>query len=230
MTDTTSKEASARLDKFHQELQELNGKVLAMAELAQQAVSQSLTALWQRHPELARQVIAGDRAINELEEEIDIAVVRVIALYQPVAVDLRRLMAIDHIIVELERLGDLAVNIAEETLELAALPRREFHPALPRMAQAAQTMIRQSLTAFTQQDVSLARQVCRADDEVDDLDRRIIKELLADMESSPEAVAFGQSQITIVRSLERAADHATNIAEQVVFMVEGESVRHRCQD
>lgn len=230
MTDSTGTGASERRDKFHQELEELHGKVWAMAELAQQAVSRSLTALWQRNPVVAREVIAGDRAINSLEEEIDIAVVRIIALYQPVAVDLRRLMAIDHIIVELERLGDLSVNIAEEALELAALPRREFHPELPRLAEAAQTMIRESLTAYAHHDAHLAREVCRADDEVDELDRRIIKDVLADMESTPEAVAFGHNQITIVRSLERAADHATNIAEQVVFIVEGESVRHRCQD
>ncbi len=230
MAEITARGGTEKLDRFHQELKGLQGRLLAMAELALQAVSRSTTALWQRDAELARQVIGGDKVINELEEEIDAAVVRVIALYQPVAMDLRLLMAIDHIIVELERLGDLAVNIAEESLELQRFRDREFHPDLPRLAQAAFAMSRQSMLAFTQRNPQLAREVCRADAEVDELDRRIIKKLLADMEGGQEAVAFGHSQITIVRNLERAADHATNIAEQVVFMVEGEIIRHRCQE
>ncbi|MEW6388473.1 MAG: phosphate signaling complex protein PhoU [Thermodesulfobacteriota bacterium] len=220
---------TAKLDKFHQELADLKEMLLKLAQLSEQALDRSMAALWHRDQDLARQVIAGDKAINDQEESIDAECVRLIALYQPVAIDLRQVMAVDHLIVELERLGDLAVNIAEEALYMTQLPPRELKAELPRMAEMVRTMVRQSLTAFLNQDVKLAREVCKADDEVDELDRTIIQALLTDMAGNPEAVAFGQSQINVVRNLERSGDHATNIAEQVVYMVEGESIRHRCQ-
>ncbi len=171
----------------------------------------------------------GDREVNALEEAIDGECVRFIALFQPVAIDLRQLMAVDHISAELERIGDSATNIAEEVLSLQHLPAKPIHYDLPRMAQEVQGMVRRSLQAFLTQDTVLAREICKADDEVDALDRAIIKNLLVEMTKSPEAIPSGICQINIVRNLERVGDHATNIAEQVVFMVEGESVRHRCQ-
>lgn len=216
-------------DKFRRELDELKELLLKMAILAEAALDQSIKALMTRDPNLAREVIRGDKAINDLEEELDTACVRLIALYQPVAIDLRQVMAIDHLIVELERLGDLAVNVAEEALNLEQLPRLDLHPDLPRMTKMVQAMLRDSLRAFLSQDAVLAREVCKEDNEVDYLDRALIQELLEIMGHSQEAVAFGLSQITVVRNLERAGDHATNIAEQVVYMVEGESIRHRCQ-
>jgi phosphate transport system protein len=182
-----------------------------------------------RNPNLAREVVQGDKAINELEEELDTACVQIIALYQPVAVDLRQVMAIDHLIVELERLGDLAVNVAEEALNLVQFPPAELHRDLSRMTRMVQHMIRDSLRAFISHDAILAREICKQDNEVDYLDRALIQELLEYMWRSRETMAIGLSQITVVRNLERAGDHATNIAEQVVFMVEGENIRHRCQ-
>ncbi|MBW1991826.1 MAG: phosphate signaling complex protein PhoU [Deltaproteobacteria bacterium] len=214
--------------KLGQDLENLTGQLLRLAELAKKALEDSLEALWRRDPELARQVMAGDKAINDLEEEIDINCVRIIALYQPVAVDLRQIMAVDHLIAELERIGDLAVNIAEEALNVSRMAPREFHPDLPRMARMVLNMLERSLTAFINHDVKLAREVCLADDEVDSLDRSIVHELVEEMAKN-EAIPFGHSQLNVVRNLERAGDHATNIAEQVVYMVEGESVRHRCQ-
>jgi phosphate transport system protein len=214
--------------KLSQDLEHLKRQLLRLAELAEKAIDASVSALWQRSQELARQVIAGDKAINDLEEEIDGNCVRIIALYQPVAVDLRQIMAVDHLIAELERIGDLAVNIAEEALTMSRFPGRDFHQDLPRMARMVLDMLRRSLTAFINQDVKLAREVCLADDEVDSLDRSIIQDLVEEMVED-EIIAFGYSQINVVRNLERAGDHATNIAEQVVYMVEGESVRHRCQ-
>jgi phosphate transport system protein len=216
-------------NKFRQDLDGLKQKLLQLAEMAERAIDQSVAALWTRHQEIARQVIAGDKAINDLEEALDGDCVRLIALYQPVAVDLREIMALDHLIAELERIGDLAVNIAEEALSVSQLPRRRFHRDLPRMARMVLEMIRQSLSAYANYDAKLAREVCRADDEIDALDRSIIQELLQGMAEGRKDVTFGQSQINVVRNLERAGDHATNIAEQVVYMVEGESVRHRCQ-
>jgi phosphate transport system protein len=216
-------------DKFHRELKGLKEKLLELAHLAEKAMGLSVSAFLERNEDLAHQVILGDRAVNELEEAIDGECVRLIALFQPVAIDLRQLMAVDHIIAELERVGDSATNIAEEVLTLLKLPPRPAHPELPELAREVQEMMRQSLQAFLQHDTSLARQVCKADDQVDELDRTIITDLLQDMTGDPEIIPAGQSQINVVRNLERVGDHATNIAEQVVYMVEGESIRHRCQ-
>jgi phosphate transport system protein len=229
MADEKPPATEARLDKFHRELKALKEELLKLARLAETALTKSVTALLRRDADLAREVIAGDQVINSLEEAIDVECVRLIALYQPVAIDLRQVMAMDHLIAELERIGDLSVNIAEEALYLYQLPPREFHPDLPVMARRVLEMIRQSLQCFIEQDVRLARQVCKEDDEVDALDRSIIQDLLGDMSGEREAIPPGQSQINVVRNLERGGDHATNIAEQVVYMVEGESIRHRCQ-
>ena len=142
---------------------------------------------------------------------------------------MRKLMAVARIITELERIGDSATNIAEEVLTLAQLPPRAFHPQLEFMGQSVQEMVRLSLEAYSRSNAHLARQVCLADDDIDALDRSIIQDLLTEMSGAPRAVVPSQSQINIVRNLERVGDHATNIAEQVVYMVEGESIRHRCQ-
>ncbi len=229
MKDEGVSDPQRRQNKFRQDLDGLKIRLLQLAEMAERAIDQSVAALWQRDPETARQVIAGDKAINDLEESLDADCVRLIALYQPVAVDLRQIMALDHIIAELERIGDLAVNIAEEALFVSQSPRRRFHRDLPLMARMVLEMIKRSLSAFANYDAKAAREVCLADDEVDGLDRDIIQELLRGMAEGRKDVTFGQSQINVVRNLERAGDHATNIAEQVVYMVEGESVRHRCQ-
>ena len=216
-------------DKFHRDLGDLKEQLSKLAVLAESALDRSIKALMTRDLNLAREVIQGDAAINHLEEELDALCVRIVALYQPVAIDLRQVMAIDHLIVELERIGDLSVNVAEEALNLGQLPEQELHRDLPRMTRMVQSMIRDSLRAFLTQDAVLAREVCKHDDEVDYLDRALIQELLEYMGRSQEAIAFGLAQINVVRNLERAGDHATNVAEQVVYMVEGESVRHRCQ-
>ncbi|MDP3182199.1 MAG: phosphate signaling complex protein PhoU [Desulfobaccales bacterium] len=225
----TPKDEAPRADKFHREMEELKEKLLELARLAERAIERSLTAFLHADRDLARQVITGDIVINDLEEAIDSECVRLIALYQPVAIDLRQVMAVDHIITELERIGDSATNIAEEVLNLELYPLRPVHKDLPRMGENVLRMLRQSLKAFLDHDTRLAREVCRADDEVDALDRSIIKDLLKEMAAQQDAVPAGQCQINIVRNLERVGDHATNIAEQVVYMVEGESIRHRCQ-
>ena len=215
--------------KFFRDLSTVQDSLMELASLAATAMEQSFKAVLTRNADLARGVIAGDGALNILEEAIDRECVRLIALFQPVAGDLRQLMAVDHIITELERIGDSATNIAEEVLTLGHLPPRPIHPRLESMAQTVQEMVRQSLEAFFRSNSHLARQVCLADADVDALDQIIIEDLLREMTGAPEAILPGQSQINIVRNLERVGDHATNIAEQVVYMVEGESVRHRCQ-
>ena len=216
-------------DKFHRELEVLKDKLLELARLAEKAIELSIKAFLTRDEALARRVIVGDKTVNELEEAIDGECVRLIALFQPVAIDLRQLMAVDHIIAELERIGDSATNIAEEVLALKESPGRPPHPELPQMARDVLEMVRQSVQAFLRRDPKLARDICKADNIVDEMDRDLITELLQDMTGSPEGIPAGQSQINVVRNLERVGDHATNIAEQVVYMVEGESIRHRCQ-
>ena len=223
------KEKSRGKARFSQELMALQDKLMELAQLAATAMEKSVRAVMWRDAELARQVIAGDVAINSLEEAIDRECVRLIALFQPVAGDLRQLMAVDHIITELERIGDSATNIGEEVLRLGQLPSRAIHPRLEFMAQSVQEMVHHSLEAFSRSNAHLARQVCLADADIDALDQAIILDLLMEMAGAPRAVAPSQSQINIVRNLERVGDHATNIAEQVVYMVEGESIRHRCQ-
>jgi phosphate transport system protein len=215
--------------KFSRDLSTVQDSLMELASLAATAMEQSVKAVLARDADLARRVILGDDTINSLEEAIDRECVRLIALFQPVAGDLRQLMAVDHIITELERIGDSATNIAEEVLTLSHLPSRPIHPSLATMAQTVQEMVHQSLEAFFRSNSHLARQVCLTDDDVDALDQAIIQDLLQEMTGAPEAILPGQSQINIVRNLERVGDHATNIAEQVVYMVEGQSIRHRCQ-
>lgn len=226
---TEMEERSQVKAKFSRNLAAVRDDLMELASLAATAMEQSVKAVLTRDADLARKVIAGDAAINSLEEAIDRECVRLIALFQPVAGDLRQLMAVDHIITELERIGDSATNIAEEVLTLEHLPPRAIHPSLPTMAQSVQEMVRQSLEAFFRSNAHLARQVCLMDDDVDALDQAIIQDLLREMAGAPRAIVPSQSQINIVRNLERVGDHATNIAEQVVYMVEGQSVRHRCQ-
>jgi phosphate transport system protein len=226
---TELEEKSQVKAKFSRHLATVQDNLMELASLAATAMEQSIKAVLARDEDLARRVIIGDAALNSLEEAIDRECVRLIALFQPVAGDLRQLMAVDHIITELERIGDSATNIAEEVLTLGHLPPRPIHPRLESMAQTVQEMVRQSLEAFFRSNSHLARQVCLADTDVDALDQAIIQDLLQEMTGAPEAILPGQSQINIVRNLERVGDHATNIAEQVVYMVEGQSVRHRCQ-
>jgi phosphate transport system protein len=226
---TELEEKSQVKAKFSRDLVAVKDDLMELANLAATAMEQSVRAVLTRDRDLARQVILGDEAVNSREETIDRECVRLIALFQPVAGDLRQLMAVDHIISELERIGDSATNIAEEVLTLGQFPSRPIHPGLASMAQSVQEMVHQSLEAFFRSNSHLARQVCMADADVDALDQAIIQDLLREMTGAPEAILPGQSQINIVRNLERVGDHATNIAEQVVYMVEGQSVRHRCQ-
>lgn len=215
-------------DKFRQEISSLKERLLKLAGMAEEAIHRAVQAFLSRDRELARRVIRGDKEINDLEEAIDSECVRLIALYQPVAADLREIMAADHIIAELERIGDLAVNIAEEALSLEPPGGRDFHPEMGRLAEMVLAMVRQSLTAYVEHNPALAREVCRADNEVDELHRRLTQEVLKEMVAD-EVIGFGEAQISVARHLERVGDHATNIAEQVVYAAEGESIRHRCQ-
>jgi phosphate transport system protein len=208
------------------ELQQLQDEMVRMAGLAEAAIGLAVKALVSRDAEMARQVIASDDAINTLEIEVDERCLRTMALHQPEARDLRMLAMALKINNDLERMGDQAVNIAERTLELLKEPLLKPLIDLPRMADIAQRMVKDSLDAFIQQDVAKARQVCKQDDEVDRYDDQIFRELLTYMMEDPKAITRSVNLILVSRHLERIADHATNIAEDVIYLVEGRNIKH----
>ncbi len=212
------------------ELRRLKDELVRMASLAESAIGLAVKALVSRDAEMARQVIASDDAINMLEIEIDDLCLRTMALYQPEAKDLRFLAMALKIDNDLERMGDQAVNIAERTLELLKEPLLKPLIDIPRMAEVAQRMVKNSLDAFVQQDVPLARSVCQQDDEVDRYDDQIFRELLTYMMEDPRTITRSVNLILVSRHLERIADHATNIAEDVIYQVEGKNIKHHLQD
>jgi phosphate transport system protein len=183
-------------------------------------------ALMERRADLAEQVITGDRAVNELQIEIDDRCLKLLALQQPMASDLRFITCAMKINADLERIGDQAVNIAQNSTRL--LPHPPLRPLidLPRMAEIAQAMTRDSLDAFVKKDAALARDVLRRDDQVDELKDHVFRVLLTHMMADPGTIERALGLILVSRNLERIADHATNIAEDVIFLVEAKDVRH----
>ena len=208
------------------ELTRVKEELVRMASLAESAIGLAVKALVSRDAELARQVIASDDAINTLELDIDELCLRAMALYQPEARDLRLLTMALKINNDLERMGDQAVNIAERTLALLKEPLLKPLIDIPRMAEGVQRMVKESLDAFVQQDPVRARAVCRQDDEVDRYDDQLFRELLTYMRETPTAITRAVHLILVSRHLERIADHATNIAEDVIYLVEGKTIKH----
>jgi phosphate transport system protein len=211
---------------LERDLEALHDDVLALAGAVEKAIGRAVRALQQRDAELAGQVVAGDDQIDEQDNLIEEKCLTMLALHQPVARDLRRIAAVLKINSDLERMGDLAVDIAERALRLAELPPVAVPQKLQQMTELTTGMVRQSLDAFVRLDTGLARRVCRLDDEVDRHNAEIIQELIEVMRSSPALVPQALSLFSAARHLERIADHATNIAEDVIYLVEGEIVRH----
>ncbi|MBI3010338.1 MAG: phosphate signaling complex protein PhoU [Candidatus Omnitrophica bacterium] len=212
------------------ERQKLKDELMRMAGLAEEAIGLAVKSLVSRDAELARKVILSDDAINLLEIEIDDQCLRMMALYQPEAGDLRFLAMAFKINSDLERMGDLAVNIAERTLELLKEPLLKPLIDIPRMAATAQQMVKDSLDAFIRQDASGARLVCQRDDEVDRYEEQIFRELLTYMMEDPKSITRAVNLILVSRHLERIADHATNIAEDVIYLVEGKTIKHHLEE
>ena len=208
------------------ELAQLKQALLRMGSLAEQAIGLAVKALVSRDAGMAGQVVGSDEAINRLEVEIDELCLRTMARYQPEARDLRFLAMALKINNDLERMGDQAVNIAERTSDLLKEPLLKPLINIPRMADIVQRMVHDSLDAFVRRDVELARQVCRQDDEVDRYDDQLFRELLTYMMEDPKAITRAVNLILISRHLERIADHATNIAEDVVYLVQGKTIKH----
>ncbi len=211
---------------FQEQLEMLKERLLVMGGLAEERVRAVVEALVDRDVDMVDQVQMGDEPINKLHIEIDNRCFKLLALHQPMAADLRAIVAGVNINTDLERVGDLAVNIAE------AVRRYLLHPPvkqlidIPRMADIAQRMLRDALDSFVRRDVALAEAVLNEDDKLDALKTQVFRELLTYMLQDPGTIEPGLDLILISRHLERIGDHATNIAEDVIFMVSARDVRH----
>ena len=211
---------------FAVELEELNQALLGMGALVESSIHCSVQALVNRDERMARRVIEDEIRINQMELDIDARVTRLLALNQPVAGDLRLLIIALKINTDLERMGDLAVNIAERAISLAKVPLVKPLIDTPRMASLVEDMLHSSLDAFVKRDAALAEKVLPADDEVDTIRDNIYSELLDVMQSNPTVVPSAIHLMFVARNLERIADHTTNIAEDVIFLVRGIDIRH----
>jgi phosphate transport system protein len=211
---------------FDEELMQLKEKVLKMGGMVEEAIKDSVRSLVDRDNEIARLVIERDHQINALDVQIDEDSIRLIALRQPKASDLRFITTAMKITTDIERMGDLGVNIAERALELNEEPLLKPYIDIPRMRELAQGMIRDALDAFVRRDKKLAMDVIMRDDEVDELKHSVLQELAFFMVQDPTTVSRAMKISFVAQYLERFADHATNIAEMVIYLVEGKIIRH----
>jgi phosphate transport system protein len=216
---------------FEDQLDELKERMLFMSSLVEKAIHESLGALNHRDESRATQVIADlEPQINELHLELDDRALQLLALQQPMAVDLRFITGAIKINSDLERMGDQAVNIAQRALSLVSQPLLKPLIDIPRMADIAEKMVKEALDAFVRRDTELARQVVLRDDEVDNYRDMIFRELIAQMIKDPRHILQALDLILVSRNLERIADHATNIAEDVIYMVLGRDIRHHAEE
>ena len=212
---------------FQKELKELKENLLRMAALVEEAIRDAVQSLVKRDSDLARKTFEFEDRINKMEIAIDDMCLKLLALRQPMAVDLRFITSAMKITTDLERMGDQAVNIAERTVSLNEDPQLKPYIDIPRMTEIVQSMVRDVLDAFVNSDSKLARSVCERDDLVDGLNDQVVRELLIYMMSDPKTITRAVHLMIVARCLERIADHATNIAEDVIFMVDALVIKHR---
>lgn len=211
---------------FDDELKDLKAKLLLMGGMVEDQIQGALRALVERDSDLAREVIENDHRVNALDVEVDENCLSLLALQQPTARDLRFITTAMKISTELERMSDLAENICERAIELNEEPQLKPYIDIPRMANGALKMVRDALDAFVASDSGLAREVCADDDFIDDLTGQLFRELLSFMIENPQTITRAIRITFIAKYIERIADHATNVAELVVYMVEGKIIRH----
>jgi phosphate transport system protein len=212
--------------RFHQELDELKHRILAMAGMAEQAVDLAVQAYSQRDLALCERVLANESGINRAEREVDEFAIDLLAMQQPMAIDLRFILAVIKINADLERVGDQAVNIAQRVMHMLDMPAFDLPVDIPAMAGRVRAMVRDSLRSFIEGDTELAKRVLEADDEIDRINKEAFSALSAAMQAKPDSAVQALDALSIARNLERVADHATNIAEDVIFWVRGADVRH----
>jgi phosphate transport system protein len=215
---------------FHEELSQVKVRLLTMSGEAEAALRLAVEALLERNPEKARRVIAGDRIIDGMEVEVEEACIDLLALQQPMAKDLRMLVAAIKIANDLERVGDHAVNLGQSAERLAGTRPIAPEPEIVEMARLAREMLSDALEAFVRGDAAAARVVCMRDDKVDALNRSVFRILLTHMMEDPHIIGAALELFLVSRNLERVADLATNIGEDVVFLVEGKSIKHHAED
>lgn len=215
---------------FEEELVELKQKLLTMGSLVERALHQSVKALVERDAQLALKIFDGEETINRMQIEIDDRAMRLLALQQPMAADLRLIASAVKINYDLERIGDLCVNIVQRVLSLINQPPLSPMIDMPRMAASAEKMLHDALDAFVNRKTDLAKTVLESDDEVDHLRDDIFQELVRYMSAHPDSVQRGVDLLLISRNIERVADHATNIAEDVIYAVAGRDVRHHAEE
>jgi phosphate transport system protein len=211
---------------LERDLAALEREILDQSSRVEEMIAKACQALIERRTDLATELAASELEIDVREVKIEEECLKILALHQPVAVDLRRTATVLKINTELERIADLAVNIAERTISLAEHPEFQIPTKLERMFVRASDMVHDALDAFVDQDVDAAREVCRRDDEVDDYNRRVIEDLLDTMRTRSELVEAALHFFSVCRHVERIGDCATNIAEDVIYLVEGEIARH----
>jgi phosphate transport system protein len=212
--------------KYEEDLKKLRDNILYMGGLVEDQIQKAVSSLVERDSALAETIIQRDHEVNRLDVDIDDLCIRLLALHQPAARDLRFITTALKITTDLERIGDMAVNICERALELNVEPQLKPYIDIPRMARISERMIRESLDAFVREDTDLALKVCKDDQEVDDLNSQIFRETISFMIEDPHTINRAMKISSISKYLERIADHATNIAEMVIFMVKGKSIRH----
>lgn len=215
---------------FEQELEKLKAKLLEMSALVESAIYRSVQGVVEKNEELAQQVLRNEGRINQLEIEIDDAAIGLLALQAPLAADLRLVTAVIKINNDLERMGDLSVSIAQSALALVKEPLIRPLIDITHIAGLAQGMVRKSLDAFVNRDPELARSVLASDDAVDNMRTASYHELISFMEVNPQQIPQALYLLSVIRNLERIADHATNIAEDVLFLVKGIDVRHHNEE
>lgn len=215
---------------LERDLEALEREILAQSSLVEEMIAKACRALADRRADLSSEVVDSEQQIDEREVKIEEECLKILALHQPVAVDLRRTATVLKINTELERIADLAVNIAERTSSLADHLDFEIPDKLERMSIDATDMVHDALDAFVEQDVDAARAVCRRDEEIDTLNRQVINELYETMQARPDQIEPALHLFSISRHVERIADCATNIAEDVIYLVEGEIARHHLEE
>jgi phosphate transport system protein len=212
--------------KYEEDLKTLREEILYMGGMVEDQIQKAVKSLVERDSELAQAIIERDHEVNRLDVDIDDLCIRLLALHQPAGRDLRFITTGLKITTDLERIGDMAVNVCERAIELNQEPRLKPYIDIPRMAQISERMIHESLDAFVREDTDLALKVCKDDEEVDELNRQIFRETITYMLSDPQTINRAIKIASLSKYLERIADHATNIAEMVIFMVKGKSIRH----
>lgn len=215
---------------FEQDLNELKERLLWMASLAERAVHRAMQGVFEKNQALAEQVLEEEKIINDMQIEIDDRVMQLVALQAPMAVDLRFLFSAARINNDLERIGDQGVNIAQSALRILRHPQVKPYVDLPKMSELAEGMVRDSINSLVQRNADLAKSVLARDDAVDHLRDQIFRELLTYMMENSAVVYPAFELILITKNLERIGDHATNIAEDVIYMVAGRDVRHMAAD